>query len=256
MRSTAVLLASTLVLAAAPALAFGPQTYTAKSVEIEGVFGTVTVKVDPSARDVTVSAGGSARWLQEFEASQSGDALLLEQRDRPERMRLKDTDDQITVDVTVPPGTALILEDHAGNATIGDLDAAVTLEDLQTGRIVVGRVTAADVGITGGAAVEIGAVGGPLNVTVSGSGDIKTGPVSGNVMTRISGSGDVVIGSVNGKVDTKISGSGNVELGGGRADPLIVGISGSGNVKVMATVGAQEIRNSGSGKVTIGNPAN
>lgn len=256
MRARTALLASSLLisslLATAPALAFGPERFAAKAVEIDGVYGSVTVVVDPAARDVTIGAGGSAKWLPSVAVSKSGDTVRLEQKDRPRNMNDRNRDEQITVNVVVPPGTALLIDDQVGDSRIGDLNGPLTFKNMQSGKVRAGSVTTAQVGITGSADVVVGDVAGPAKVAISGSGDVELGKVAGGVDVAVSGSGDIKVGAVDGAVAVSISGSGDVEIGPGRADPLRVDISGSGDVRVAATVVNQTIRNSGSGSVRIG----
>lgn len=260
------------ILAATPAFAFAPQSFTARAVEIDGVYGTITVTVSPGAGEVTVSASGSPRWLPEFVAERSGDTLRLVQKDRPRRINDDTRDQRIDVRVTVPAGTALTLSDQIGDATVGDLDGPFTLDSLNSGEVTVGRVTMARLNITGSGDVvvagtsgdavaaimgsgdvRIDRVGGALDARIMGSGDIQAGPVAGGVNAAIYGSGDIAVASLDGAADAQISGSGDIDLGTGRADPLTVQINGSGDVRFAGAVGAQTVRNTGSGTVRIQN---
>ncbi len=264
-------IAAATAFAALPASAFETRSFPARAVAIDGVYGTVTVSVDPGAREVTVSASGSPKWLPEFTAERSGDTLRLVQKDRPRQMRGDDKANQIDVRVTVPAGTALTLSDQIGDATVGDLDGPFTLESLNSGEVTVGRVTTATLNITGSGDVIVAAtggdavaaimgsgdvridrVGGALNARIMGSGDIATGPVTGGVNAAIFGSGDIAVASMAGTAEARISGSGDIDLGSGRADTLTVEINGSGDVTFAGSVGSQTVRNTGSGSVRIG----
>ena len=258
------------ILAATPALAFAPQSFTARAVEIDGVYGTITVTVSPGAGEVTVSASGSPRWLPEFVAERSGDTLRLVQKDRPSNMGERTKDQRIDVRVTVPAGTALTLSDQVGEATVGDLDGPLTVRALHAGEVTAGRVSVANLNITGsgdvtlagtsgdavvnilGAGdVRIDRVGGALTARIVGSGDIQTGPVARGVEALISGTGDIEVARLDGPASATISGTGDIDLGAGRADPLAVQISGTGDFRFAGTVGTRSIQNSGTGTVNI-----
>lgn len=260
------------LVSATPALAFAPQSFTARAVEIDGVYGTITVTVSPGAGEVTVSASGSPKWLPEFKAERSGDTLRLVQKDRPRSINDDTRDQRIDVRVTVPAGTALTLSDQIGDATVGDLDGPFTLDSLNSGEVTVGRVTMARLNITGSGDVvvagtsgdavaailgsgdvRIDRVGGALDARIMGSGDIQAGPVAGGVNAAIYGSGDIAVASLDGAAEAQISGSGDIDLGTGRADPLMVQINGSGDVRFAGAVGTQTVRNTGSGTVRIQN---
>ncbi|QJE72246.1 hypothetical protein HHL28_03250 [Aerophototrophica crusticola] len=104
-RRTTILTTAALALLGTPALAFGPQDFTARAVEVDGVFGSLEVVVDKSATKVTASVTGPERWLQEVTVRQQGDRLVVEQKDQPDGMRRwDDRKDWIAVKLTVPPG--------------------------------------------------------------------------------------------------------------------------------------------------------
>ena len=282
--------AAVALLAAAPALAFGPQTYTTRAVTVDGFLGTVTVTVDPAATGTTVAVSGTERWLREVTVREEGGRLIVEQRDRPRNNRMDDRTDWLDVRLTVPTGAALTIDDHIGIGQIGDLAGPLTIENFVAGTITAGTVARleadvtgsgdvtvaaadeTDVDVAGSGDVEVGRVNGPLSVDVAGSGNVTTGDVagplsvdiagSGNVTTgttrgkvvvEIAGSGEVQVASVDGPVDLSVSGSGNVELDGGTADPFTVGVSGSGSVTMKGNARNQTINRSGSGTVRIVN---
>lgn len=251
-RRAAILTTAALALLATPALAFGPQEFTAKSVEVDGVLGTLEVVVDKAATKVTASVTGPERWLQEVTVRQQGDRLVVEQKDQPDGMRRwDDRKDWVAVRLTVPVGTALEVEDFTGEGTVGDLGAALLVDDMTAGRLAVGNVATAKIGISGSGDIVLGDVARDLSVEINGSGDVRTGRTSGQLEVEINGSGDVEVARVDGPVKVEVNGSGDVSLKAGTADPLAVAIAGSGDVTLDGVARNQAISKAGSGDVRV-----
>jgi len=258
-----------LVLLAGPALAFGPESFTARSVKVDGVLGTLDVAVDPGASRVTVEVTGPQEWLKEVTVKMDGDRLVVDQADRPNRNSFKRRDDWIAVRMTVPAGTGLEVDEYIGEAKIGDLNGPLLIDELFAGKIEVGNVTKlsigidgsgevfvgtsdmADIDVSGSGDVRIGNVAGPLSVDIAGSGDVRTGTTRGKVDLNIAGSGDIVIARVEGAVSADIAGSGDIKVEGGLADPLAVSIAGSGDFALDGIARSQSVSQSGSGTVKI-----
>lgn len=247
-----LLAATALVAVSVPALAFGPQDYTARGISVDGVVGTLDVTVIPGPGPVTVAISGPEARIDRVSVRQDGDRVVLEQ-DNSDRRTWRDSDRDlwIAVKVTLPAGSGLTVEDFIGEGRVGDLRGPLAVDDMTSGTLTVGDVTTASLDVSGSGDITVGAISGDLAVDINGSGKVKTGPTAGAVTLEIDGSGDIEIASVSGPVAAEINGSGDIALRGGRADPLSVSIAGSGDLTLDGTAGSQSISQSGSGKVTI-----
>lgn len=247
----AALLAGALSLTALPALAFGPQDYTAKEVTVQGMVGYLTVKVDDSVSKVTATVTGPAKQVSLVKVTLEGTDLVIEQESRQRSMRWQDKDDWITIDLRVPTGTKLEIDEFVGEGTVGNLRAALSVDGMTAGSLTVGSVTTADVGIDGSGDVKISDIDRDVSVSINGSGSVNAGRTAGKLDLQINGSGDVDIATISGAVKVEINGSGDVNLRGGIADPLDIDINGSGSVLVDGVARNQSIQQSGSGTVRI-----
>lgn len=129
--------------------------------------------------------------------------------------------------------------------------------------------TALDIGDGGAAAYTIGAVNGPLRVSLAGSGGMKAASareltialsgsgsaaidtVEGKVTGRLSGAGDLTLSHLHApRTDLDLSGKGTVRLSDGDAGQLTASVHGSGSLTAPAAT-AVRVSNSGSGAVAI-----
>lgn len=251
MKLHAVLFATALSLTALPALAFGPQDFSAREVTIDGIVGRLEVRVDSGASKVTASVSGPERWLDKVTVKLDGDDLHIVQKDHPRERFWRDKDDWVTVQLTVPAGTKLDIDDFSGEGTVGDLRGALSIDGMSSGRLTVGRVTTAKVSIDGSGDVSLGDVDRDVDVEINGSGSVKTGRTAGKADLEINGSGAIDLANANGPINAEINGSGDINIHGGVADPLAVEINGSGSVLMDGVARNQNIEQSGSGKVRI-----
>lgn len=251
MKLNAILFATALTLTALPALAFGPQDFTAREVSVEGLVGRLEVKVDSGASKVTASVSGPSRWLDTVTVKLDGDDLRIVQKESPRERRWRDQDDWVTVQLTVPAGTKLDIDDFSGEGTVGDLRGALSVDGMSSGKLNVGRVTTAAVSIDGSGDVTLGDVDRDVNFEINGSGSVKSGRTAGKAELEINGSGEIDVAYANGAINAEINGSGDISIHGGVADPLAVEINGSGSVLMDGVAKNQSIEQSGSGKVRI-----
>lgn len=263
--------ASAAALAILPALA-APQSQTlqGRSLRLENLmFADVTVNVVPGAQGMQFSLDGKPEAVARTRFRQDGDAAVVHMDDRPSGSWDSSMGYDITLVVTVAPGTPLAIDGFAGKATIGDLNADLSIDSSGSGDIKSGRVTAASIEASGSVDVEIASVDkalsfdtsgsgslkagavGVTSISVTGSGDIQLASVKGGLSIDTSGSSNVDIGSIDSPVAIDTSGSGDVRIGAGRAASFSVSTSGSGDISFAGTAVNPEVSTSGSGSVCI-----
>lgn len=267
-RSFSALLFAGVALAASGSAAAGDiqQTLSGSKLWVRDVVGDVTVQVTPGAQGVNITATGDDRFTSLLTFRQNGERAEIRMGDLSydSRENLK----TLKIKVTVAPGTDIAMENHIGDATIGDTYAAVAV-DAVAGRISVGVVSSVSIESAGSAAIDVaeakgslsidtagsGAVkvgkAGATSISISGSGDAAIGEVSGSLSVDLSGSADVTVASVNGATAISVAGSSDVYIGGGRADPFAASISGSGSVTFGGTAVNPQVSTSGSGEICL-----
>lgn len=246
-----LLLATALTLSALPALAFGPQDYAAREVTVKGVVGRLEVKVDSSANKVTASVTGPERWLSLVDVRQEGDDLVISQKQTSRSWRMSGKEDWIDVRITVPAGTKLEIDEFTGEGKVGDLRAAFSIDGMNAGKLSVGHVSTASVGIDGSGDVVLGDVDRDVDLEINGSGSIVTGRTAGKTELQINGSGEITMAHANGPITAEINGSGDIRIQSGVADPLAVEINGSGSLLLDGIARNQSLEQSGSGSVKV-----
>ena len=263
--------ASVAAAAVLPALA-APQSQTlqGRSLRLENLmFADITVNVVPGTQGMQVSLDGKPEAVARTSFRQDGDTAVVHMDELNSYNWDISQGYDITLVVTVAPGTPLALSGFGGKAAIGDLNAPLAIESSGSGEIRAGRVTAASVEASGSADVELAGVDGALSfdtsgsgslkagsvgatsISVTGSGDVQLGAVVGGLAIDISGSSDIVIGSIDSATSIETSGSGDVRIGGGRASSFEVSTSGSGDIRFAGTAVNPQISTSGSGDVCI-----
>lgn len=240
--------AAALTLLAVPALA---ERFDARQFTVDGLIGDVAVTVDPLARGITVDVTGPADRVARVTVRQVGEAVRVEQeRERNKSMTIN-RDNLVTVAVTLPPRTPVSLSGVIGSATLGDLDGPLAVNGDAALELTAGRVTHADISVSGAGDITLGAVTEDLSLSISGAGDVTVGPVEGSTAITISGIGDATVERVNGPVRVSTSGVGEVEIKGGRTPMLEVAISGMGGVSFDGTADARRVSNSGFASVRL-----
>lgn len=242
-------LALLLALAGTPALA-APRDFTADSVRVADIVGTVQVVVDPAARAVTADVTGQPRWVETVRLQQSGSTLSIVQDAGSRRGRM-DKDDMVAVTLTLPPGTALELANLVGEARVGDLDGTLRLLGSGAAEVKAGRVAQVDLDLSGAGDVTLGEVRGPLRGSLSGAGSVDVGPVRGELRLDVSGFGDVDVDAAYGPVSVQLSGVGDVHIKGGHTPLLVANASGVGSVRFDGTADDYRVDHSGIGSVRI-----
>lgn len=259
---------------------WAPRTYGARALRMNDIVGTLSVVVRDGG-PMTVEAWGAQERLNGLSAGVHDGRLEIDGSDENENHNVWDWHhwfdfshvndwgtNNLTVRVTVPRGSDVVIEDLVGDVTIGDTQGALRLEAAAT-KARIGRVASANIEIGGSGRVDIAAVTGTLKLDVGGSGKITTGPI-GNLNADLAGSGDAQFGPINGGIDldiagaadvaaarvngpTKvtIAGSGSVRVADGTADPLHVEIMGSGNFAFGGVAIDPHIESFGSGNVRL-----
>ena len=250
------------------------QSFQAKRVQIDALVGNLKVIVADGYPTIDVALSGTSEMIQKVRLSTSGDAMVM-------RMDGIDSDwwddmwdwssvspGDLSVTITVAPGTAVKVDNYIGDAEIGSIRAALKM-NTTGGEVRVGDVTDADVAIAGSGDIRLGRVDGDLDASIAGSGsvnagdthdadveiagggEIRLGSVRGDFDVDIAGSGEVYAVAVNGKVNIDVAGSGDVKIDGGTADPFKVDIAGSGDVRFGGTANDPDVSVMGSGDVWI-----
>jgi hypothetical protein len=106
--------------------------------------------------------------------------------------------------------------------------------------------------MSGSSIVHLGAIAGPLNLSLSGSSKIRADSIT-SLALDMSGSGEVDVGRLDGKVGAQMSGSGGVSIASGTIPELALEMSGSGDLHVSGAgnVGKLKLDSNGSGNVQI-----
>lgn len=254
------------------------RSYSVSNVHIDGLVGTVTVKVG-TTKTVTLDAQGNKSMMDSLEISPRDGTLHIEGSspntsvwnwrnwfDFPSR------DDRgratVQVNLTVPKGTPLNIEGLIGDANIGDTMGPLKFEAVAS-KARIGHVSKANISLAGAGRVDLADVAGPIKLEVAGSGtvvagssqgakveiagagDATLGAIDGDLDLDVAGSGNLIAAKVNGRVSISIAGSGSVKIADGNADPLKVDIMGSGKVRFGGNAVNPNISAMGSGNVWI-----
>lgn len=133
----------------------------------------------------------------------------------------------IDVDIMVPPGLMIEVDDGSGEIRIDGVDAELRIED-GSGEINISRHRGSVEIDDGSGSIDIDSLEGSLWL-VDGSGDIDIRNVTGNVHIPSDGSGSIRIRDVRGNVTIDDDGSGSISVHNITGD-MTVGDSGSGSV--------------------------
>lgn len=101
---------------------------------------------------------------------------------------------------------------------------------------------------------EIGDLQAPLDLHASGVGNYTVGKITDANLT-VSGVSKIDVAGVNGDADLSLSGSGSIAIKAGAIGKLAVAISGVGSVDCRAKAQAASFSLSGAGSVTVAKPA-
>lgn len=256
------------------------RTYTARSLKVDRIVGTLIVTVSSSG-PMTVEAWGSEGGLDRLNVAVHDSRLDVDAAGSDDDRSVWDwhhwfdfseaaapSTHDLTVRVGVPRGTEVAVENLVGNASIGDTQGDLKIE-ASAAQAKIGHVASAKLALGGSGKLEIAGVTGPLRVAVggagkivtgpvgsvkasiAGSGDARFGPIAGGLDVDIAGAGDVFSPRINGPANVAIAGSGSVKIADGIADPLHVEILGTGNFDFGGVAVDPHVEALGSGNVRI-----
>lgn len=253
--SLAALLALPLTVAfATPALAFGPERFTADTVEVRNLLGSVTITVKEGADGITARAEGRDKdLLSRLRITGNGKSVVIDM-DLPkwdERAMELDDDRAPKVELTVPAGTDLSIDDMIGelkadgrlDKVLISLEAAASME-LDT----VGTLT---VDAHGALNLQAGSIENGLTLSVHGAANINVGSVTGKTAMSIHGMSNVDIDRQDGALAVSLNGVGRIDVEGGRSDRVEIDVNGMGSVSYQGEVAEQRVSKSGLGSVSI-----
>ena len=256
------------------------KSFSANSVRLEDIVGTVTINVR-NGGPVTVDVAGARPRVSGIEISQQDGKVVIDGSNSDENesvwnwhnwlnfsSEFEPRTNNLTVKVTVPRGSRIEVDDLVGDATIGDTQGELNFEAAAS-KARIGRVGPAHISLGGAGRLDIAQVSGPLHLEVGGSGKVTVGPtqsvnadiagsgnaqfgaIAGGLSLDIAGSGDVSAASVNGPTHIDIAGSGSVKIADGTANPLHVDIMGAGNFVFGGVAVDPHIDAVGSGSVKL-----
>lgn len=248
-RATAALPAL-LALLVLPLPALAAETFDARAFRVEDLIGEVDVRVESGTGRIGVSVTGPEDLVKRTSVVLRDGEVVVDQ-DLEGLGRRERDEDQISVRVSVPAGSAVTIGNLIGEARIGDLDGPLTLALASAAEVKAGRVSRADLRLSGAGAVTLGTVAGPFDLSISGAGDVRTGSVGGPVKVGISGTGNVEIASVAAPVSIGMSGMASVAVRGGHTPRLEATISGMGSLDFDGVADSRSIRNTGIASVNV-----
>ena len=233
---------------AAEAATTGPLTFDATSVVVDDFIGTLNVAVvdDP---EVVLTMTGAEDKLADIAVRLDGSRLVLRRGMGATGVSQGlDSAAYPVIDLRVPAGTPLTIDDMDGKTTIGDLNAPVRIYAASLDATI-GDVTTADIDRFGSGDIVLGKVAGALTAMLSGSGDIRV-LAAGTVDVKKRGSGDVILGTVSGTVTAEMRGSGDIRIAAARA--VDIKKRGSGDVDLGQIGGRFDFESAGIGDVDVG----
>lgn len=244
--------AATLCLTTLPALAFGPERFDAKALQVDNLLGSLEIRVEDGAADITVSADGKDKeLLDRLKVGQRGRTVVIDM-DIPERNNrsLDIGDDAPKVIVTLPAGTPLEIEDMIGSleAQSGLGEVRINLESAASMEF--GDVGSMTVDAKGALNLEVGKVQDGLTVAMHGAGNIQAGRVTGRADLAVKGVGNVDVEWVEGPVGISLNGIGRIDVADGRAKTLDIDVSGMGAVSYGGEAETKRINKSGFASVS------
>ena len=255
----------------------GPLRFSAESLRVVDLRGTLNIEVTTANRQFSVVIDGDEDNVDGFKVRTEGNVLVIEQEGRSLRLRdiltfgfFRFLEDNPKVTVSVPPRTPLTVDNFVGEIRAGDLDAPLALEGRGSVKGRIGNVTEAEIDLSGSAEIALGKVSGRLglelsgssdirvvssgtaNIDVSGSTDVQIGPINGGLNIHSSGSTKISVASVRGDVSIRSSGSSDINIDGGQADTFLVKVSGAANISFAGNASNPDIDVSGSASIKIG----
>ncbi len=240
--------------------------FDARSVIVDDFIGTLNVEVR-SGGTVTVTMTGPEDKLADIAVRLEGETLVVKRgMGSTKVMERFDAARYPVVNIRMPSGMPLTIDDMDGQAAIGDLNAPLTIFAASLDATI-GNVTSADIDRLGSGDISLGHITGALNADLSGSGDIAAasagavniqkrgsgnvdlGPIAREFVLNMRGSGDIDVHSAA-TADIQKRGSGDVRFGTVRGE-LLYRSAGIGDVDISLVDGPVTIDTTSSGKIYI-----
>lgn len=242
----------------------GPETFSAKALEVRGIVADVTVEVGGS--DVIVSMAGTKAQLDCIGVSDDYGAVVVEGLCSGSGNRV--TVNGVSVNVSLGGSTTIVTGVGAGNTVVvngfvvsgsGSSPAKVTVRvpvGTSTSFSVYGELLVGDtlgpiaIASKGSDNAHIGRVL-DASLDVQGSGEVDVFEVTGSLSCSVQGSGAIAVrdGEV-GQLGASVMGSGSIAFSG-RARNAVLSTMGSGDIDVAVVTGSQAVSNMGSGHARI-----
>jgi len=243
----------------------GPETFSAKALEVRGVVADATVEV--GGTDIAVSMAGTKAQLDCIGIRDDYGAVVVEGLCSGGGNNSFQVNG-VSVNVNLGGGTTIVTGVGSGNTVVVNgvvvtgtsaEPARVTIrvpEGTSTSFSVYGNLTVGDtlgpiaVASKGSGNARVGRVL-DASLSVQGSGDIDVAEVTGSLTCSVQGSGDITVrgGEVD-QLGASVMGSGDIAFGG-RARDVALSVMGSGDIVVAVATGSQAVSNMGSGHANI-----
>lgn len=221
--------------------------FDARSVIVDDFIGTLNVEVR-SGGTVTVTMTGPEDKLADIAVRLEGETLLVKRgMGSTKVMERFDAARYPVMNIQMPAGMPLTIDDMDGQALIGDLNASLTIFAASLDATI-GNVTSAEIDRLGSGDISLGHVTGALNADLSGSGDI-TAASAGSVSIQKRGSGDVDLGPIAREFVLNMRGSGDIDVHSALSADIQK--RGSGDVRFGTVRGELLYRSAGIGDVDI-----
>lgn len=259
---------------------FGPQTFLATTLDVQGVEADVDIKPINSTQ-MTVTIVGPKSAVEDIKIRLQGDTLII-QSNGDGSTHIRGGDVVISGRGAVAIGSVSVRSggvhtggrnrdtiNTCGGAFVSGLISVSGGSFVGRDTIVVsdgdgGNNTKIIIGVPKGSAVKvtsvqgnvvIGDTNGQLHANVFGSNDIKAGKVR-DATLAVQGSGNISILAVNGNLSMTIQGSGNIRVRGGSVGSLMVNVMGSGNAKFNGEAMNANLFIMGSGDIDVASVKN
>ncbi|MHA1565783.1 MAG: GIN domain-containing protein [Alphaproteobacteria bacterium] len=221
--------------------------FDARSVIVDDFIGTLNVEVRIGGT-ITVAMTGPDEKLADIVVRLEGENLVVRRGMGSTKVSQHfDAESYPVINIQLPAGMPLVIDDMDGEAHIGDLNAPLTIFAASLDATI-GNVTSADIDRLGSGDITLGHVTGALNADLSGSGDI-TAASAGSVNIQKRGSGDVTLGPIARNFTANMRGSGDIDVhSAAMAD---IQKRGSGDVRFGTVRGEFFYRSAGIGDVDI-----
>jgi hypothetical protein len=194
----------------------GWHSFDARALKLDDVVGTVRVDVKDSG-PVALQINGLPDRVKNVHVAVKGNTLVIES----ERIGTVwdwrhwfdfrgggNKPSALQINVAVPRGMPLDIDETAGNVTIGNTMGPLKFSVQGYTQSSVGDVASADIDMAGAGRLTLGNVAGNVKIDAAGSGNIRIGNV-GRLNADIAGSGSIAVGNIRGGVDVDIAGSGD-----------------------------------------------